>query len=427
MKDNQAIKFLLIYEYLAQRVIMKSKKVDGAQELEHKRLDALQSLKIMDTLPEESYERLVRLAIDLFNIPICYIAFLDEERQWFKARHGLKEKQTPRCISFCNVTIKKNEPLIINDALLDERFANSPLVQHEPFIRFYAGVPLTDPQGYNVGTFCLADTSPKELDSKQRELLLSLANIAKDELTLRKTNLLLQKIKNQLEVRNKLIRKVFSFYMSDEVANTILKSPHQQKLGGYENKITIMFSDLRNFTPLSESIPAETLVSLLNTYFSKMVPVIEKHQGIVDAFIGDAIMVIFGAPYSSGDDSLRAIACALEMQKMLKKLNRANSKINLPQLEMGIGINTGVAVVGNIGSKKRMQYSAIGSAVNLSSRIQDLSLGGQILVSESTYKEVAQDIEINGHLRVKVKGIQSPITIYDVSDLKLKNQKVKEH
>ncbi|HHF7375552.1 adenylate/guanylate cyclase domain-containing protein [Legionella bozemanae] len=402
---------------------MKEKKTEPFEELEKKRLDALQALKIMDTLPEESYERLVRLAIDLFNIPICYIAFLDEERQWFKARYGLKAKQTPRCISFCNVTIKKSEPLIVNDALNDERFANSPLVKQDPFIRFYAGIPLTDPLGYNVGTFCLADTSPKEFDSKQLNLLLNLAHIAKDELTLRKTNLLLQKIKKQLEVRNKLIRKVFSFYMSDEVVNTILESPHHQKLGGHKNKITILFSDLRNFTPLSESIPGETLVSLLNSYFSKMVPVIEKHHGIVDAYIGDAIMVIFGAPYSSGDDSLRAVACALEMQRVLKKLNQTNSKINLPHIEMGVGINTGFAVVGNIGSKKRMQYSAIGSSVNLSSRIQDLSLGGQILISESTYKEVAKDIEINGHLRVKVKGVQSPITIYDVARLKSNNKK----
>ncbi|WP_131779804.1 adenylate/guanylate cyclase domain-containing protein [Legionella bozemanae] len=402
---------------------MKEKKTEPFEELEKKRLDALQALKIMDTLPEESYERLVRLAIDLFNIPICYIAFLDEERQWFKARYGLKAKQTPRCISFCNVTIKKSEPLIVNDALNDERFANSPLVKQDPFIRFYAGIPLTDPLGYNVGTFCLADTSPKEFDSKQLNLLLNLAHIAKDELTLRKTNLLLQKIKKQLEVRNKLIRKVFSFYMSDEVVNTILESPHHQKLGGHKNKITILFSDLRNFTPLSESISGETLVSLLNSYFSKMVPVIERHHGIVDAYIGDAIMVIFGAPYSSGDDSLRAVACALEMQRVLKKLNQTNSKINLPHIEMGVGINTGFAVVGNIGSKKRMQYSAIGSSVNLSSRIQDLSLGGQILISESTYKEVAKDIEINGHLRVKVKGVQSPITIYDVARLKSNNKK----
>ncbi|AWN74306.1 adenylate/guanylate cyclase domain-containing protein [Legionella anisa] len=400
---------------------MKAKKTETPHDLEMQRLDALQSLNIMDTDPEESYERLVRLAIDLFNIPICFISFLNEERQWFKALHGLNLKQIPRRISFCNETIKKNDPLIINDLLHDKRFVNSPFVQQDPYLRFYAGVPLTDPQGYNVGTFCLADTSPKELDSRQLELLLSLANIVKDELTLRKTNLLLQKVKKQLETRNKLIHKIFSFYMSDEVINTILESPHRQKLGGHENKITILFSDLRNFTPLSESIPGETLVSLLNAYFSKMVPVIEKHQGVVDAYIGDAIMAIFGAPYSSGNDSLSAVACAIEMQRVLKKLNQTNSKIHLPHIEMGVGINTGSAVVGNIGSKKRMQYSAIGSSVNLSSRIQDLSLGGQILISEATYQEVAKDIEINGHLRVKVKGVQLPITIYDVARLKSNN------
>lgn len=402
---------------------MKARKTDPHHDLEKKRIDALHTLKIMDTDPEESYERLVRLAIDLFNIPICFISFLNEERQWFKALHGLNLKQIPRSISFCNETIKKQDPLIINDLLDDKRFANNPFVLQDPFLRFYAGVPLTDSQGYNVGTFCLADTSPKELDSKQLELLQSLANIVKDELTLRKTNILLQKVQKQLEMRNKLIRKVFSFYMSDEVINTILKSPTLQKLGGYENKITIMFSDLRNFTPLSESIPGETLVSLLNTYFSKMVPVIEKHHGILDAYIGDAIMVIFGAPFSSGDDSLRAVACALEMQEVLIKLNETNSKISLPHIDMGVGINTGCAVVGNIGSKKRMQYSAIGASVNLSSRIQDLSLGGQILISESTYEEVKNKIEINGHLRVKVKGVQSPITIYDVARIKSNKKK----
>lgn len=385
--------------------------------LEQKRLAALDALKIMDTVPEESYDKLVRLAVDLFNIPICYIAFLDDKRQWFKSRHGFKPQQTPRNIAFCNETIKKSEPLIINDTYQDERFANSPLVQNEPYIRFYAGVPLTNPEGYNVGTFCLADTSPKQLSPKQLDSLLHLASIAKDQLTLRQSNFLLQKISKQLELRNKLIRKVFSFYMSDEVLNTILESPSQQKLGGQEQKITILFSDLRNFTPLSEAISGKELVNLLNNYFTKMVKVIEKHNGTVDAFIGDAIMVLFGAPYSSGNDSLRAIACALDMQRELTKLNKANKKSGLPQLEMGIGINTGVAVVGNIGSKKRMQYSAIGSPVNLSSRIQDLSLGGQILISESTYQEVAKDIEINGHLRVKVKGIQPAITIYDVAKI----------
>lgn len=395
---------------------MSDKALDYDQ-IEQKRLESLDSLKILDTLPEESYDRLVHLAVELLNIPICYIAFLDKKRQWFKSKHGMDMEQTPRNISFCNETIKNSEPLIIEDTHLDKRFSTSPLVQESPFIRFYAGIPLTSPDGYNVGTFCLADTSPKELEPKQLELLLKLASIAKDELSLRHSNHQLHKTKKQLELRNTFIRKVFSFYMSDEVANSILKSPSKNKLGGEETKVTILFSDLRNFTPLSERLPAEKLVSLLNKFFTKMVRVIEKYKGTVDSFIGDAIMVIFGAPFSTEDDSLRAIQCALEMQKELEKLNKANKKLDLPQLEMGIGINTGTAVVGNIGSKKRMQYSAIGSCVNLSSRIQNLSLGGQTLISEETYREVANNIEIIGHLRVQVKGIQSPITIYDVEKI----------
>ncbi len=384
---------------------------------EQKRLEELYSLKIIDTLPEECYDRLVMLAIELLDIPICYIAFIDEKRQWFKSEHGLKKKQMPRAFSFCNETIKNHEPLIIQDTLLDKRFAHISLVQEDPNIRFYAGVPLTSPEGYNVGTFCLADTTPRKLTSKQLNILLTLANIAKDELSLRYSNHSLEKIKKKLEQRNSLIRKVFSFYMSDEVIDMILQSPTQLKLGGKETKVTILFSDLRNFTPLSEHLPAEQLVSLLNAYFSKMVNVIEKHKGTVASFIGDAIMVLFGAPYSDKEDSLRAIQCALEMQSALVKFNHADKRRDCPHLEMGIGVNTGMAVVGNTGSKKRMQYSAIGSSVNLSSRIQGLSIGGQILISAATYQEVAEYIDINGYLRVKVKGIESPITIYDVAKL----------
>lgn len=203
--------------------------------------------------------------------------------------------------------------------------------------------------------------------------------------------------------------------MSDEVVSSILDSQKKQKLGGKEQKITTMFSDLRNFTPLSDSLHPEELVSLLNIYFSKMVTVVEKYKGTIASFIGDAIMVIFGAPYSTEDDSLRAIACAIEMQLTLRKLNKVNQKKCLPQLMMGVGINTGLAVVGNIGSKRRMQYSAIGSSVNLSSRIQDLSLGGQVLVSEATYLENSSNVVINGHLQVKAKGFDHPIHIYDIA------------
>lgn len=392
--------------------------------LEQKRLDALEELRIMDTPPEERYDRLVQIAINLFDMPICYISFLDAERQWFKACRGLKQSQTPRDIAFCNETIMGNEPLIIHDTHFDERFTNSPLVRQDPYIRFYAGVPLTDPMGYNVGSFCLADIKPKKLDAKQIELMVTLTNIAKDELRLRKSNFLLKKIKDQLIIRNKLIHKVFCSYMSDDIIKTLLESPEHQKLGGRANKITVMFCDLRDFTSISETLPAEQVVQLLNAYFSEMVPIVEKHQGIVDAFLGDGMMVNFGIGVSQENAPLLAITSALEMQHELQKLNHSNEKKNMPRLEMGIGINSGLAVVGNIGSTKRMQYSAIGPSVNLASRIQEVTFGGQILISESTYAEVEKDIKIKGQLRVKFRGIKFPITIYDVECLK-SNKKTK--
>ncbi len=379
------------------------------------RLAALEGLNILDTPPEVQFDKFVTLATDLLEVPISFISFLDEERQWIKSELGLGAKEIPRKLSFCNLTIQRTDPLVVPDLLKDKRFADSPYVHNEPYLRFYAGVPLANKQGYNVGTFCIADHSPVELKPEQVKLLTELASLIEEQLTFREANLLLRKIKKQLELRNNFIRKVFSYYMSDEVVSSILDSQKKQKLGGAEQKVTTMFSDLRNFTPLSDSLHPEELVNLLNIYFSKMVAVVEKYKGTIASFIGDAIMVIFGAPYSTPDDSLRAIACAIEMQLTLKKLNKANQKKGLPQLMMGVGINTGLAVVGNIGSKKRMQYSAIGSSVNLSSRIQDLSLGGQVLVSEATYLENSQDVMINGHLQVKAKGFDYPIHIYDIA------------
>lgn len=378
------------------------------------RLVALEKLHIMDTPPEERFDRFVELATDLFKVPISFISFLDEEHQWMKSQIGMGVKRLPRQLTFCNLTIQRVEPLVIPDTLLDERFADNPYVQNAPHIRFYAGVPLANSEGYRVGTFCVAGHSPLDLEPHQLKLLKSLAALVEEQLTFRESNSVLRQIKKQLELRNDFIRKVFSYYMSDEVVSSILDSQKQQKLGGKERKVTTLFSDLRNFTPLSDTLSAEELVNLLNNYFTKMVGVVEKHKGTIASFIGDAIMVIFGAPYSTQDDSLRAIACAIEMQLTLKKLNKQNQKKELPQLMMGVGINTGLAVVGNIGSKKRMQYSAIGSSVNLASRIQDLSLGGQVLISEATYLETSTKITINGHLQVKAKGFDYPIHIYDV-------------
>lgn len=392
------------------------------------RLAALYELNILGTPPEERFDRITRLAALLLRVPFAYIAFLDAERQWYKSKFNLKQTEIPRKLSFCNDTIQHEGPMIIPDVSLDPRFADCPLVVEEPYARFYAGHPLKTPEGFKVGTLCVLDKTPRDLNEEELTILKDLAALAQDQLTLvdivelekqiQNMNQELSKAKVDLEMRNEFIRKAFSCYMSDEIVESLLQSGEPMQLGGEVRHITTLFSDLRNFTVLSENLSAERIVAALNTYYTKMVDIILKYRGTIDAIIGDALLVLFGAPCSSKDDDLRAVACAIEMQLAMKEVNEENSQHGLPELSMGIGINTGDAAVGNIGSVKRMKYSAIGAPVNLAARIQDFSLDNQILISETTLKNIRKSVIINGHLKVKMKGISSPVHIYDIGGVK---------
>ena len=226
----------------------------------------------------------------------------------------------------------------------------------------------------------------------------------------------LQEKTRKLEISNRFVREVFGRYVTDEVASTLLDSPEHLKLGGEKRTVTILMSDLRNFTPLSEKLDPEQVVSVLNRFLGRMVDVILKYKGTIDEFIGDAILVIFGAPISetTQEDALRAAACAIEMQQVMVEFNQENIGLGMPELEMGIGLNTGEVVVGNIGSQRRMKYSVVGSPVNLASRIESFTLGGQILISHTTLRELGDNARVDGRLRVKVKGIEGPVSIFDL-------------
>jgi len=224
----------------------------------------------------------------------------------------------------------------------------------------------------------------------------------------------LQRMAEQVELRNKFIRETFGKYLTDEVVSTVLESPTGLQTGGEKRKITMMMTDLRGFTSLSERLPPERVVALLNRYLTTMVSVIKQYQGTIDEFIGDAIFVLFGAPVWQEDDAERAVACAVAMQIAMSSINEQNLKEDLPELEMGIGIHTGPVVVGNIGSTERMKYGVVGSQVNLTSRIQSCTVGGQILVSETTRQEAGRILKIGQQIEVKAKGVEHPITLSEV-------------
>ena len=212
------------------------------------------------------------------------------------------------------------------------------------------------------------------------------------------------------------IRHTFGRYLSNEVVDELLDSPEGLKMSGENREVTFLVSDLRDFTGLSSKLTPQEVIKILNRYFENMVEVIAKYRGTVSEFMGDGILSFFGAPLQSVDDPVRAVACAIEMQTALSKLNaeHKNSKDNLPEIAMGIGINTGEVVVGNIGSERRASYGAVGAPINVAYRIESLSVGGQILVSSTTYEKVKNHIKIRGAKEVKFKGIVEPICLYDV-------------
>ncbi|MBD2356318.1 DUF3365 domain-containing protein [Tolypothrix sp. FACHB-123] len=217
-----------------------------------------------------------------------------------------------------------------------------------------------------------------------------------------------------LEQRNSLIRQVFGRYLSDEIVKNLLDSPEGLKLGGERRKITILTSDLRGFTAIAERSQPEEVITILNIYLEYMADVITQYNGTINEFMGDGILVLFGAPMPKENDAAQAVACACGMQLAMDAVNQKLKNLGFPQLDMGIGINTGLVILGNIGSEKRTKYGIVGSEVNLTYRIESYTTGGEILISEETLKAAGSIVKVNGHRQVKPKGVKQPVTIYEV-------------
>lgn len=217
-----------------------------------------------------------------------------------------------------------------------------------------------------------------------------------------------------LERRGELIRRTFGRYLSDEIVEQILEDPRGLELGGSKRFVTILMSDLRGFSALAERLDAADVVTILNNYLAAMTEVIARYKGTIDEFIGDAILALFGAPTTRSDDTRRAVACAIEMQLAMEAVNHFNASRGFPQIEMGIALHRGEVIAGNIGSDKRAKYGVVGTTVNLTSRIETYTVGGQILISEAVFKDAGSTILVGGEMSVKAKGLKEPMTAYDL-------------
>lgn len=207
-------------------------------------------------------------------------------------------------------------------------------------------------------------------------------------------------------------------YVSKQVVDELKRDPTKLSLGGTRRRAAVLFADIRGFTAMSERLKPEEVVGIINAYFEALTEAIFRHDGTLDKFIGDCIMAVFGAPIARPDDAERAVRAALEMQARVARINRERATEGKGTVSIGIGINTGEVVAGNMGSSERMDYTVIGDHVNLAARLESNAEGGQILVSESTYQEV-KDLFLFERLdALRVKGKSTPVEVFAVKGIR---------
>lgn len=218
--------------------------------------------------------------------------------------------------------------------------------------------------------------------------------------------------------RVKASLRSFTRYAPEEIVRQVVVSGREAMLSGEKREVTLLFCDLRGFTSFSEKTRPEDVIAILNDHFGALAPLVAEHGGFVVDFLGDSLFAVFGAPQACADHAARAVACAIEMQIVRLAGDEANFARGWPPLEIGSGINTGVAIVGNMGSQRRIKYGVVGHAVNLAARIETFTVGGQVLVSESTRAALGARLLADGPFRADGKGVEAAIRMWDVRALR---------
>ncbi len=312
----------------------------------------------------------------------------------------------------------KKVAVLSRDALSDDRFRGGQSISSFN-IRSVMCAPLVC-QGEVLGIIHIDTTS--SIDSFDREDLRLLNGIASQAAISIKNAQLLEEVRREVELRSNLAR-----YMSPAFVEQVLSGSRALDLGGRLSQGTVLFSDIVGFTSMTLMMRPEEVVKRLNRYFEIMVEVIFVNGGSIDKFGGDAIIAVWGAPVPSEDDAFFAAKAALEMQNALFGFNYGLLQDGLTPVEMGIGLNSGTFLAGNIGSSRRMEYTIIGENVNLANRIEDVTTERQVYISQSTFEQVAGRVVAFRMPPTELKGVEAPMAIYSVKGAVLTSGETEEH
>ncbi len=362
--------------------------------------------------PEEVMHRVMELVFQMENVDRGFVMLRDEKKGFKPAVLLYKEesmKAQARGVALSTTVIDRvmsdRVPLLIHDVGSDERFSSSASLRISG-IRSAMCAPLI----YKDRVFGLfyVDCLSKPYAFSQEEL--GIFSVIAAEASISFDN-----ARSHEELARQLVeRKALERYMSPNIVEKIVANPDEVHLGGENQTVTILFSDIRGFTRMSENMEPHAVVELLNEYFSEMTDLIFESGGTLDKYLGDGIMAVYGAPFPKADDALRATKTAMEMQRALVALNRDWESRGQQPLRVGVGVNTGPVTAGNIGSAKRLDYTVIGDAVNLASRLCANAAGGQILISESTFALLNGIIPAQRLEPILVKGKETPVELYEI-------------
>jgi adenylate cyclase len=363
-------------------------------------------------LPDEIMHRVMELVFQMDNVERGFVMLRDDKEGFKPAVLLYKDearKADARGVALSSTVterlMKDRVPLLIYDVGTDERFNTSQSLRMSG-IRSAMSAPLIY-KDHVFGIFYV-DCLSKPYAFSQEEL--GIFSVIAAEAAMSFDN-----ARSHDELAHRLVeRQALERFLSSNIVEKILANPNEIHLGGENQTVTILFSDIRGFTRMSEHMEPHAVVELLNEYFSEMTDLIFESGGTLDKYLGDGIMAVYGAPLPKPDDALRATKTAMEMQRALVGLNRDWESRGQQPLRMGVGVNTGPVTAGNIGSAKRMDYTVIGDAVNLASRLCSNAAGGQILVSESTYLQLNGNIPAQRLEPIRVKGKETPVELREI-------------
>jgi adenylate cyclase len=372
---------------------------------EAERLRILDDYRIVGSDPEQAFDDLAELAARICGCPVGQINIMTEKHRWTKACYGLPLSlaEVPRGASSCQWTVCQSDLVVVPDLTRDDRFRHLPYVVGPPYARFYAGMPLINPEGYALGTLCVADFEPRQLTAEQADGLRRLARQAIGQLELRRHVIALRETERTLADQKQRAESLLLSILPPTIAHELMED--QKVEPRYHPSVTILFADFKDFTSFAETMEPRAVIDDLDGYFRAFDDIIVRHGLETLKTVGDGYIAVGGLPEPNHTHLVDACLAALAIQDYAARMNVERTKLRMPHWELRVGIHTGGVMAGVVGSR-RFTYDVWGDTVNIAARMESTAEPGRINISQAIWQHVRAlfDAEPRGMIEAKHKG-----------------------